>query len=91
MKLKGLLDRVKVFVSLFVFTCSIFPIQALSRDQGLDYNKHYQFPISLGVGYQTLSPFATYGSNFNIYEISAIARYPIPTSPVLQPTLKLGR
>ncbi|UCB46728.1 MAG: tetratricopeptide repeat protein, partial [Spirochaetota bacterium] len=90
MKPKGLLDRVKVFVSLFVFTSSIFPIQILSQEQGLDYNKHYQFPISLGVEYQTLSPFATYGSNFNIYEISAIARYPIPSLPVLQPTLKLG-
>jgi tetratricopeptide (TPR) repeat protein len=55
-----------------------------------NYNLRYRFPLSLGVEYQNLSPFANYGAQFNIYDISANLRWPIPSLPVLQPTVKAG-
>jgi tetratricopeptide (TPR) repeat protein len=55
-----------------------------------DLNSRYRFPLSLGVEYQSLSPFAGYGVSFNIFDISATLRRPLPALPVLQPALRVG-
>jgi hypothetical protein len=63
---------------------------ASSQGDELNYNTYYRFPLSLGVEYQSLSPFDAYGSRYNIFDLSVQARWPIPPFPVLQPTLKAG-
>ena len=37
--------------------------------------------------YQSLSPFSSYGGQFNLLELSAVARLPLQTLPVLQPAV----
>ena len=64
-------------------------LPAFSQDP-VDYNAYYRFPLSLGVEYQSLSPFSSYGSQFNLFELSAGARLPLKTLPMLQPALRLG-
>jgi hypothetical protein len=61
-----------------------------SQSPEIDYNTYYRFPFSLGVEYQSLSPFATYGSQYNIFDIAAVLRRPIPSIPVLQPSVRAG-
>ena len=56
----------------------------------VDYNAYYRFPVSVGVEYQSLSPFATYGGSFNLFDLSVAARLPLPALPVLQPAARLG-
>ena len=62
--------------------------ESTPSNEGL--NNRYRFPLSLGVEYQSLSPFATYGATFNIFDISATVRRPIPSMPVLRPALRAG-
>lgn len=65
---------------------------AHAQTKEIDYNTYYRFPISVGVEYQNLSPFATYdvGSPFSVYDLSFQVRWPIPPLPILQPTAKMG-
>lgn len=67
-------------------------IPAHAQAKEIDYNTYYRFPISVGVEYQNLSPFATYefGSPFSVYDLSLQVRWPIPPLPILQPTAKVG-
>ena len=76
---------------MLLLLCFLFAA-ALASPQApvLNYNSYYRFPLSLGVEYQSLSPFAAYGSQYNIFDLSANLRWPIPAVPVLQPTLKGG-
>jgi hypothetical protein len=90
MKVSNLLGRVQKVTLFSVIILAFATIHAYSQETQIDYNSYYRFPISIGVEYQSLSPFADYGSNFNIYEIAAHLRWPIPRIPVLQPTLRLG-
>jgi hypothetical protein len=70
----------------FLFTAAL----ASPQSTALNYNTYYRFPLSLGVEYQSLSPFAVYGSQYNIFDLSVQVRWPIPSMPVLQPTFKGG-
>ncbi len=78
----------KVFILIMVLI--LISTTLFAQDAAINYNTHYRFPVSIGVEYQSLSPFAEYGSTFNIYEVSGALRVPIPPVPVLQPTLKFG-
>ncbi len=70
----------------FFFSAAIaFPQKA---EQSL--NNYYRFPLSLALEYQNLSPFSGYGSPFNVFDLSAALRWPLPARPMLQPMLKLG-
>ncbi len=60
------------------------------QESALNYNTYYQFPFSIGVEYETLSPFADYGSSYNIFDLSVNASRPIPSRPDVQPVLRLG-
>jgi tetratricopeptide (TPR) repeat protein len=77
--------------ALYLAFCFLFAA-AISFALGneLNFNTYYRFPLSLGVEYQSLSPFAAYGSQYNIFDLSANLRWPIPSIPILQPTLKAG-
>jgi len=74
---------------LIVLLC-VFPCVLHAEEQKTNYNDYYQFPFSMAAGYQTISPFGAYGSDFNIFEASADFRMPIPGFPSLQPVLQLG-
>ena len=45
-----------------------------SQSASVDYNDYYRFPLSIGVEYQNLSPFADYASTYNIFDLSANLR-----------------
>ena len=78
--------RVVLLRLCFLFAAALlFP-----QEPKLNYNTYYRFPLSLGVEYQSLSPFAAYSSQFNIFDLSASVRWPIPSVPMLQPTLRAG-
>jgi hypothetical protein len=71
--------------------CFLFNVAlAFPQSTELNYNTYYRFPLSLGVEYQSLTPFTAYGSQYNIFDLSVQLRWPIPSLPVLQPTLKAG-
>lgn len=61
----------------------------LFADSG-DFNRYYQFPASMGIEYQSLSPFGEYGADFNVLEVTGQFAYPIPKVPLLQPFLQAG-
>jgi hypothetical protein len=61
-----------------------------AQEAKLDLNGYYRYPLSLGAQYQSLTPFGDYHSSFDLYDISAIIRYPIPRLPSLQPSLQGG-
>jgi tetratricopeptide (TPR) repeat protein len=77
-------------VALLVLCLLVAANHAFPQTAGLNYNTYYRFPLSVGVEYQSLSPFAAYGSQYNIFDLSVQMRWPIPPLPVLQPTLKAG-
>lgn len=61
-----------------------------SQKSAVNYNTYYQFPFSVGVEYETLSPFADYGSIYNIFDLAVNIRRPLPSRPAIQPVLRLG-
>lgn len=61
-----------------------------AQNTSVDYNDYYRFPLSIGIEYQNLSPFADYASGYNIFDLSVNLRWPIPSKPVFQPSLRLG-
>lgn len=68
--------------------------QAQSADSRVNYNTAYRYPFSIGLELQFVEPmtfFGTeFGGNFNLLDIAAQARFPIPRVPSLQPLAKLG-
>ncbi len=58
----------------------------------VDLNSYYQFPLSVGVEYQSLTPLVTYpsGGPFTVLDLGLSLRWPIPPLPVLQPTVRAG-
>lgn len=80
------MKKAAFLISLFLSASEL----CFSQSSSVDYNDYYKFPLSLGIEYQNLSPFADYGSIYNIFDLSANVRWPIPSIPVLQPSLRLG-
>jgi len=79
---------VKKLIISICFLVSSFLLFSQTSEQ--NYNQYYRFPLSLGVEYQNYTPFAQYGSLYNIFEISGNVRWPIPPVPIIQPTIKGG-
>ncbi len=61
-----------------------------AQAQGVDYNEYYRFPVSVGVEYQSLTPLQSYDGDYNIFDVSAAVRYPLPALSVVQPFARLG-
>ncbi len=80
--------RQKAVLLWLLFSFISAPI--IPQNQQVNFNTTYRFPLSIGAEYQSLSPFAPYGAQFNIFELSASVRWPIPPIPVLQPTVRGG-
>ncbi|MBN2551644.1 MAG: hypothetical protein JXB06_02690 [Spirochaetales bacterium] len=78
----------KAFLSALLFLLA--SVVCTAQTPEIDYNTYYRFPLSVGIEYQALSPFGTYGSQYNIFDISAALRWPLRTMPALQPTARAG-
>jgi len=63
---------------------------SFAQSAEVDYNTYYQFPLSLGIEYQSLKPFSEYSTDFIVYELSGTARYPLPFNPKFQPLVQAG-
>jgi tetratricopeptide (TPR) repeat protein len=55
-----------------------------------DLGSRYRYPISIGGQYQTLSPVSDYRTDFDVYDISAVLRAPLPGIASVQPFLQGG-
>jgi hypothetical protein len=86
--------RIVIVSTAIIFVLAIptqLPAQeADSEKVAANLNEHYRFPISAGIEYQSLTPFASYNTDYNIIDISGEVRYPIPSIPVLQPLFHAG-
>jgi hypothetical protein len=55
-----------------------------------DLGAYYRAPLSIGAAYRSLTPFAGYRTGFDVYELSASARYTTRALPWLQPVITGG-
>ena len=78
----------RLIFSLILGCLSLHGMRAQNLRESLDL--HYRYPISIGGGYQSLSPFGDYRSDFDLYGLAATLRYPLPRQPSLLPLLKVG-
>jgi len=85
---------VRLFFAVFILLLCAFPVFSQTGNAAVNYNEVYRFPLSVGAEVQFMSPFTLlgtdYNGNFTILDISALARFPISSLPVLQPTARLG-
>ncbi|MCK5154230.1 MAG: hypothetical protein KAQ93_07715, partial [Spirochaetales bacterium] len=88
MFIKGI--RPSLRISLLVLLILLFPLFHINSEEKTNFNKFYSFPISIGVDYAELTPFADYGFDATLTEIVGNVRYPIPSIPQLQPILQFG-
>ena len=65
-------------------------VAAVGTAQEIDYNQYYRFPLSVEVGYQSLTPFAEFGGGYQVYEISSGVRVPLRAIPQVQPLARVG-
>lgn len=72
-------------VYLFAFV-SFFP----GAQEKTDFNRYYEFPFSMGFSYQGITPFAEYGSYFNVYELAGTFHRPLQGDPRMQMLFQLG-
>ncbi len=81
--------RSLLFITLFL---SSFLSGIWGQEDKIDFNNYYRFPVSTGVGFQSLTPLADYPLNesYNVFDISGLVTVPIPSLPVLQPGVQLG-
>ena len=61
-----------------------------AQAETVDLNQYYKFPLSVGVGYESLTALAAFNTPYTIFDVAGVLTYPIPSIPVLQPFLRLG-
>lgn len=68
----------------------VLPVAA--QEDSPDYNQYYRFPLSVGVGFQSLTPLSDFplDLNYNVLDVSAQLAAPIPNLPYLHPQARLG-
>jgi len=55
-----------------------------------NFNEYYQFPASMSVEYQSVSPFGDYGADLNVFEVYGNFFIPLRNAPTLQPFFQAG-
>ena len=58
-----------LFLFLLIF-CFLISFPVISEETKIDLNDYYKYPLSIGLEYQSLSPFEDYGKDFNVYEMA---------------------
>ncbi len=81
---------VMIYVLLFTGVGVLVFSQETGQKEAINYNTFYQFPFSVGVNYQSLSPLSDYGEDYAINDISFFALYPLPKLPLIQPFIQAG-
>jgi hypothetical protein len=67
------------------------PLTGDVRTYTIDYNEKYRSPLSIGLEYQSLSPFSiSYEEEFSFNDFNLNAKYSFKSIPQLQPFLGLG-
>ena len=79
--------QLAVLLLIVIWITTAFPLFS----EEIDLNRYYKFPLSLGIAYQPITGIGnTRFLDFQINEIAAEIRYPIPGLPVLQPLVRGG-
>ena len=73
-----------------ILICGSTVISSAEPDDKINYNEYYQFPVSMGIEYNSISPFSGYGSDYNVFEVAASFRFPFGSAPVFQPFIQAG-
>ena len=80
----------RIQVSVVVVLLLVAGVASGQETSGRDLDLYYRFPASLAARYEMVSPFGTYGSQYNVYGISGAVTVPIPSVPTIQPWIELG-
>jgi len=76
---------------LLTLTLSSTALHGLSaQSDGLNLNEYYRFPLALGLQYKALTPLEEYRSGYDLFDISADFRLPLPSMPVIQASVEGG-
>jgi len=77
-----------LLVALVSLAVSALP--AAAQEAAPDLNTYYRFPFSMGVEYQSVSPFGGFAKDFNSFMVNGTFRLPLPFLPELQPIAQLN-
>ena len=88
MSIKG--SHPSLGILLIVLLIFLYPGSNIMSQEKTNYNTFYSFPLSIGVDYAELTPFADYGFDATLTEIVGNIRYPLPSIPQLQPIFQFG-
>jgi tetratricopeptide (TPR) repeat protein len=79
--------RMALRAAMLIFlTARLLPLWA----ETVDLNQYYRFPVSVGVGYDSLTALAAFNTPYTIFDVGGVVTVPIPRVPVLQPFLRFG-
>jgi hypothetical protein len=75
-----------VLAALFLLSGAV-----LACAQGIDLNSYYAYPWSLGLSFESITPYGEGQAQASTYTgFSATVRIPIPTAPTFQPFARMG-
>ena len=84
----------RLSTSLVLAAFAVLSLRAQQADSRINYNTAYRYPFSIGMEIQFVEPltfFGTqFGGTFDLLDIAAVSRFPIPRVPAIQPLVKLG-
>jgi len=80
----------KLHFSIPLFLLILLPSSFFGQESLISLNNYYYSPIASGVSYQNYSPISSLNTDYNIFELSANIRVPLPSMPLLQPFFQLG-
>ena len=84
----------RLLVYLVLAAPAALSLHAKEADSRVNYNLAYRYPFSLSLEVQFLEPLTIlgtqFGGSFDLLDIAAMARFPIPRVPSIQPLVKLG-
>jgi hypothetical protein len=60
-----------------------------SQDQ-IDYNLYYQYPLGAGFEFRSISPLSDNEQDVTGFDVAAVARTPLPSTPRVQPYIRGG-
>ena len=83
----GFFRRPRVACAAILFFCGV----VLGHSQSVDLDSYYAYPVSIGLGFENISPYGGDQAQASTYNgFSALARIPIPGAPSWQPFARLG-
>ena len=80
----------KNFLAALFFSALVFGAFSQSVGANVDLNTYYQYPLSVGFEYQSLTPFTSLNGPYSIFDAAGTVTMPIPWQPVFQPFARLG-